>query len=130
MRILVGYDGSNASKDAVRLAIKQAKAFEGRIFLVTSHVGGPGEKADNIRKAEQELAYRQESVEKEGVACENHLLIIGLSPGEALVEFAKEHDIDMVVIGVRRRSRVDKMVFGSTAQYTILNAPCPVLTVH
>jgi len=45
------------------------------------------------------------------------------------VEFAQDNKIDEIVIGVKRRSKVGKMVFGSNAQYVILNAPCPVVTV-
>ncbi|MBW2582853.1 MAG: universal stress protein, partial [Deltaproteobacteria bacterium] len=51
------------------------------------------------------------------------------SPGEHLVYYAKDNNIDEIIIGVRRRSKVGKMVFGSTAQYVILEAPCPVLAV-
>ncbi len=49
--------------------------------------------------------------------------------GEDLVRFAKDNDIDEIIIGVKRRSKVGKLVFGSTAQYVILKAPCPVLAV-
>jgi nucleotide-binding universal stress UspA family protein len=56
-------------------------------------------------------------------------LVRGLRPGEDLVQFAKENGIDEIIIGVRRRSKVGKLVFGSTAQYVILNAPCPVVSV-
>jgi nucleotide-binding universal stress UspA family protein len=52
-----------------------------------------------------------------------------LEPGEDLVQYAKEHAIDEIMIGVRRRSKVGKLVFGSTAQYVILEAHCPVLSV-
>jgi nucleotide-binding universal stress UspA family protein len=45
------------------------------------------------------------------------------------VQFAEENKIDLIVVGIRRRSRVQKLVFGSNAQYAILEAPCPVLTV-
>ena len=48
------------------------------------------------------------------------------TPGERL---ANENGIDEVIIGVHRRSKVGKLVFGSTAQYVILNAPCPVVAV-
>jgi nucleotide-binding universal stress UspA family protein len=56
-------------------------------------------------------------------------LIRGLSAGEDLVEFAKEQKADQIFIGVKRRSKMEKLVFGSTAQYVILNAHCPVVTV-
>ena len=37
--------------------------------------------------------------------------------------------VEEIIIGVRRRSKVGKLLFGSTAQYVILNAPCPVVSV-
>ena len=33
-------------------------------------------------------------------------------------------------MGVRRRTQVGKLLFGSTAAFVILNAPCPVITIR
>jgi len=57
------------------------------------------------------------------------LSVRGLEAGEDLVQLADEHKAGEVIIGVRRRSKVGKLIFGSTAQYVVLNAPCPVVTV-
>jgi nucleotide-binding universal stress UspA family protein len=57
------------------------------------------------------------------------LLIRGLSAGEDLVEFANENEVDEIIVGVKRRSKVGKLLMGSTAQYVILQAECPVVTV-
>ncbi|MDX9786117.1 MAG: universal stress protein [Desulfobacterales bacterium] len=37
--------------------------------------------------------------------------------------------MDMIVIGIRRRSKLDKLLFGSNAQYIVIKAHCPVLCV-
>jgi nucleotide-binding universal stress UspA family protein len=129
MNILVGYDGSKVAADALKLARKQAQAFNGKVFIVTSMVGGPEVLREDFEKAERELEFAKSGFKKEEIPCEARLSVRGLQPGEDLVQFAEENKIDLIVVGIRRRSRVQKLVFGSNAQYAILEAPCPVLTV-
>jgi nucleotide-binding universal stress UspA family protein len=86
------------------------------------------EKAE-IEKAEGELEYLRTPFNIDDIPCETYVSVNYLSPGEDLVQFAKENNIDEIFIGVRQRSKVGKLVFGSTAQYVILNAPCPVIVV-
>jgi nucleotide-binding universal stress UspA family protein len=52
-----------------------------------------------------------------------------MTPEEDLLAYAREQNVDEIVIGIRKRSRMGKLLFGSTAQFLILNAHCPVLTV-
>ena len=40
---------------------------------------------------------------------DTHLLIRGMSPGEDIVAFAKEQEVDSIIIGVKRRSKVGKV---------------------
>ena len=63
------------------------------------------------------------------VAYEVQLLVNTLEAGEQLVKFAVSKKVDQIFIGIRKTSKVGKLVFGSTAQYVILNAPCPVVSV-
>lgn len=46
-----------------------------------------------------------------------------------LVDLSYEDDIDLLVIGLRRRSPVGKLVLGSTSQRVLLDARCPVTAV-
>ncbi len=129
MKIMVCFDGSNVAKDALDLAKKRAKALGAEIYLLTSMVGGSDVPINEFEKAEKRLKKAKSSVRADGIPCESLLSVRGLDAGEELVRFAKEEKIDEIYIGVRRRSKVGKFVFGSTAQYVILEAPCPVMTV-
>ena len=129
MKILVGFDGSKVSEAAIKLAAERAHAFDTQLLLVQSMVGGPEVPKRDFENAEQELKYQKNQLKKKNIACESLLSVRGLQPGEDLVELAKEHQVDEIIMGVKRRSKVGKLVFGSTAQYVILNATCPVVTV-
>lgn len=50
-------------------------------------------------------------------------------PDEVIVAQLRDDGFDYAVIGVRSRSRVGKLVFGSVAQSVLLLAPCPVVSV-
>ncbi|MBT8357020.1 MAG: universal stress protein [Desulfobacterales bacterium] len=129
MKILVGYDGSNSGKEALNLAKNHALAFKGEVEVITSMQKGTEKDREDMEQAERGLEYAEALFKENNIPCKTHLLIRGLTPGEDLVEFAKENNIDEIVVGVKRRSKVGKLLMGSHAQYVILNAHCPVVTV-
>ena len=129
MKIMVCYDGTEPAKRGVRLARKQAKAFDGEVIIVTTLEKGTPEHQDEINAAKEGLAYARSLVESVGVSCTTDLLIHGRTAGEDLVQFAEDRAIELVITGIIKKSKVGKLFFGSTAQYLILNSPCPVLTV-
>ena len=129
MKILVGYDGSNVSKEAIAIAEKHATAFKAEIILVQSMVGGPEVPRKDFENAENNLNYEKSILLDKKISCKPILSVRGLEAGEDLVQLANEHKADEIILGVRRRSKVNKLIFGSTAQYVVLNASCPVVTV-
>lgn len=132
MNIIVGYDGSNTAKEAIRIAKTDAKTYKANVHLVTCFTYVQevrDQEVDKMEDAERELDILKNEFENEGIPCENHLLVSDLEAGERLVQLAREIEADKIFIGVKRRSKVGKMIFGSTAQYVILEAPCPVVSV-
>lgn len=129
MKIMVGYDGTQSSKAALNVVISHAKAFSGKVFVVASMREGTEAETEEIKAMEEVLEQVKGRLGNENIPCETHLLIRGMTPGEDLVAYAQENEIDEIVIGIQRRSKVGKLVFGSNAQYVILHAPCPVTTV-
>lgn len=129
MKFLVGYTGSEESKAAMALAKDYAKIFNAKVIVVTSMEGGAGEKPEDIGKAESNLKYATSFFEDSVVTLETQQLARGLSPGEDLVKFAEDNDVDQLFVGIEKKSKTRKMLLGSTAQFVILKAPCPVVTV-
>ena len=128
MKILIGYDYSTVTQEVLALAKQQAKAFNAEVYLLRSLSQDPKLQRETIQQAEQNLDQVRLEFAAMGLACEAHAVVSTLSAGEEIVQFARQNSIDLIVIGVRRRSKVGKLVFGSNAQLIILTAPCPVLT--
>jgi len=130
MKIMVCYDGSEVAKDAARLGVRHAGVFDGQVFLVASMKGGRDIPRKAFQDREKELERQRLCLKEDGFDCQTAFLVRGLSAGEDLVAYAENNNIDEIIIGVKKRSKVGKLIFGSTAQYVILNAPCPVITVR
>jgi nucleotide-binding universal stress UspA family protein len=129
MKFLVAYNGSAASRAALDLALKNASIFEAKLVVMTSMEGGYSEKPEDIVRVNQELKRVREKLSVTGIQHEVLETARGLSPGEDIVSFAGENDIDQIFVGVEKKSRTRKLLLGSTAQYIILKAACPVTTI-
>jgi nucleotide-binding universal stress UspA family protein len=129
MKILVGYEESKVAEEALKVALKQARAFNADLFIVTVLEQSRELQKEDIEAAEDRLEKLKRTHNINDLVCETSASVSFLSPGEYLVEFAQDNNIDEIVIGVKRRSKVGKLVFGSNAQFVILSAPCPVITV-
>jgi len=131
MNILVGFDGSQAAEKAIKLAARHAKIFGAGLEVMTSIPRSHALDYRGVQIAEKTLADRVEELLKDSrVPLETNVLISSLSPGENLVWYSRTKAVDAIFIGLKRKSKVGKLVFGSTAQYVILNASCPVVTTR
>ncbi len=56
-----------------------------------------------------------------------------LREGKPFVEitnYARQHDIDLIVMGTHGRGGISHLLLGSVTENVIRTAPCPVLTVR
>ena len=51
-------------------------------------------------------------------------------PSAEIIRFARESEIDMIVLGTHGKGMLDQALFGSTTERVVRRAPCPVLTVR
>ena len=138
MNIVVAYNGSEPAKRALELAKTHAKAFDAVVTILISMYGDVDQDSSpskiesfwtDVIKAEKELAKLRENFEKESIKCSTHVMARGGDPGEDILDFADQVGADEIIIGIEKKSKVGKLLFGSTAQKVILEAKCPVITV-
>ena len=51
------------------------------------------------------------------------------SPPHAIVDFARDHHVDLIVLCTHGESGLARLIFGSVAEKVMRLAPCAVLTV-
>jgi nucleotide-binding universal stress UspA family protein len=130
MKFMVCYDSSRESKKALALARDYAKVWGATLEVVNVIMRDLALKRSFVEKTERALETEtQKIMEGSDIVFETRLLIAPLQPEEQMAQHAEKEGIDQVFIGIEKTSKVGKLLFGSTAQYMILKAHCPVITV-
>lgn len=140
-RILVATDFSDASEAAVRYGRALAEAFGAAldvlhvmedpfIFAPTSEgYLPPPHYFDELEKAARDR-LEQVIPPADRPKLKAKLAIKKGSPFVEIVRYAKDADIDLVVMGTHGRGPIAHMLMGSVAEKVVRKAPCPVLTVR
>jgi nucleotide-binding universal stress UspA family protein len=130
MKFLVCYDETNEAKEALKVAQEHARVWNAKLEVVNAVIRVEPLKHSRVQKMEENLAEQvKEILGSDDPPYEVQLLLTDLTSGEQLVKFAEDLKIDLIFLGIVKKSKVGKLLFGSTAQYVILHAPCPVVTV-
>lgn len=139
-RIVIPTDFSECSRDAWDLAKRLGATGSELILLhVVSEIPRFGEglltaqSASEIdaavrRWAEASLAEWVAEARSEGLKVRS-ALHTGV-PYQGIVDLARDERADLIVIGTRGRSGMDRLLMGSVADRVIRLAPCAVLTVR
>lgn len=131
MKLMVCYDGSDEAKEALRVAQLHASVWKAKLSVVNTIVRIEPLKHSQVQRMEEKLEKEvKDLIVSDDFSYETLLLLTDLTPGEQLVKFAEEDEIDQIFLGIIKKSKVGKLLFGSTAQYVILHAPCPVVTIQ
>ena len=132
-KILVGCDFSPDSKLAVDYGLSLAQEFQAELYL--SHVIKPSLYKDE-REGFNEFRSRLERQLNNMVPdacrdwCTAKTTLLDGEPYIALLNCAKEQDIDMVVLGIRGHTLLEKLLVGSTTDRLIRHSHVPVLAVR
>lgn len=127
MTILVGYISSPQSDAALERALHLARRHA--TDLVVLNVARGDAVLESKRLYDDAAAELVQRLDRSGVPYVLRRELIPLPAAEAMLQIVDEVQPEMLVIGLRKRSATGKLLFGSTAQRILLDAPCDVLAV-
>lgn len=150
--IVVGIDGSEQSRQALRWALREGRAHGARVVAMYAYdytpawsvyaygegmVAPPAPSEEEIEHAAQDAERHAESLlermlaevgdEAVGVDVER-LAVADRRPAHALVDRAER--ADLLVVGSRGRGGFMGLVLGSVSNQCAQHAPCPVVIVR
>lgn len=134
MKLLIPIDGSKASLNAFEKAVEIAKNyhFSMKILSVVNVRAVSDDRAELVDIMIKDVNVTMEELVKNtdltGLEVETEVIY-----GEAyttILEVAERDNVDLIVIGNRGQSRIQRFFLGSVANRVIAEAKCPVLVIH
>lgn len=121
MAILACFSDTPAGKAAIRRALAEAHKAQDSLLIAN---------LDREPITEKNLGIDMNALLDFGVP----LQILPQSgtvhdPADFVLQSEQENQVSLIVLGLRRRSRVGKLLMGSIAQRILIEADCPVLAV-
>jgi nucleotide-binding universal stress UspA family protein len=142
-KILVAiYEPRKSADKAVNYAIKVAEDYDARLVILYIIRGNANLQTVNppshliqLKKEAQTYLIQKISDKipkessKEKIMRIKTEIIASIRIADAIVNYAKDKHIDLIIIGTRGRSKLKSIVLGSVASDVVRHAHCPVLTV-
>jgi nucleotide-binding universal stress UspA family protein len=146
-KILVPVDKSGYKDKIVSYSSILAKAFRANITaihvldraslgvigdLIGFYRGGMVEEYEKALKKQTEefLAEVKRTLENEGVTISTEVIVGKSSAAEGIIEYAKQGDFDLIIIGTKGMTGVEKFLMGGVASAVVHNAHCPVFAIR
>jgi nucleotide-binding universal stress UspA family protein len=131
-RVLVATDGSKHCRSAVERAIDFSRSYGGEIRAVSIvdvpaefYAEAPQVVEDMVQKSQGYVEEVKTQAEASGVKAEG--FVKEGEPYQAIIDIAKEKDVNIIVMGSHGRTGLKRLLMGSVVEKVIGYAPCPVL---
>jgi nucleotide-binding universal stress UspA family protein len=141
--IVVGTDGSDTAKEAVRQAAELAKTLGSRMYLVSAYEPVPDgrlrEERAEVPEDLQWMVNPREDVnatleetgkqlQEEGLEIETHAR--EGDPADAILDVAEEKGADLIVVGNKGMTGAKRFLLGSVPNKVSHHAPCSVMIIR
>lgn len=136
-KILVAHDGSENSHRAFQKTLELIKEFKDpqntEVFVVSviqisdlPEIAEHQSIIDYFRKYYKEI-HEELSYQHPDIKINTHILIG--NPSVEIINFSKENEIDLIVVGRTGKSKIEQWLLGSVSKKILDHSPCPVMLV-
>lgn len=124
-KILLAYVPSATSEAAFDFAVEEAERRDASLLVLAS------ERAPDPRKARgvTDQLPLQERLEETGLGFELRTVPKRDDPADDILDAVEHDDVDLVILGIRKRTPIGKILLGSTSQRVAIESPVPVVMV-
>jgi nucleotide-binding universal stress UspA family protein len=140
LKVLIPVDGSDTSQRAIEHVIATPAYKDGAdIHLINVQPPLPmGHRASSVvGHAKVEDYHREEGLKAlhatqqrlDAAGVKYHCHIAVGDPAEVIVQYAKQHSVDQIVMGTHGHGRIASVLMGSVAKKVLENAHVPVVLV-
>ncbi|WP_338598343.1 universal stress protein [Sulfolobus tengchongensis] len=136
-RILVGYDGSQNAERALDFAIELASKFSAKLYIVevidltvfyNAGVLPPLEATRSLEeKAKKDIKKAVEKAKERGVEADG--ITLEGDPANTILQFASDNQIDVIVVGSRGLSKIQRLILGSVSNKIAQESKVTVIIV-
>ena len=144
MKILAPIDGSTHSKKALEFACRFASMYDGELTVLHVIHDAPGSETIALGAASVTIEASQQDLDKAAadlfaaareVAAQSGFpgvktVVVGGYPAQQILNYAKQHHVDIIVIGSRGRSDFKGLLLGSVSHRINNLAECTCITVR
>jgi len=135
-KILVPIDESPIAAKAAGAAIDLARRYDAQLWAISvvplpEYGGTLGEVKEVKREGEKRFALRLQEVKARGQALGIEVkteLLYG-HPAEAIIKYISKNGFDLVVVGYKGSSAIDRFLLGSVSSKVVHHAPCSVILI-
>ena len=141
--IVVGTDGSETARKAVREAVDLAKVLGARLDIVSAYEPVSSQRLrEEARQVPADLEWmvnpredveatlKEASEELEGVGVSVEVFAREGDPADAILDVAEERGSDLIVVGNKGMTGAKRFLLGSVPNKVSHHAPCSVLIVR
>jgi nucleotide-binding universal stress UspA family protein len=145
-KVLAAIDGSQSSIDAAAYAAAMARKNNAQLIVLHVLFSPLGYEYSSGKFGDETIPSSVKQIfgaakneaeqwfnkikERTGEVIRTEVIVTDTSVAGAIIRYAEEHNVDLIVVGTRGRSAFTKLLLGSVASAVVTYAHCPVLLIR